>query len=291
MHAVIQYALWHRRFIEALPDGKQRLERGFEEFPEVQEMLECHLKESSLAIRSVYGRWFPWLVLLDKGWAQNNVSRIFPSDELRLRDAAWKAYITFCPAYEEVFDVLKEEYHRAVEMIGGDKTRLGLESDKRLAEHLMVLYWRGKIGLHDELLEKFWEKADDDLCGYAIEFIGVSLKRATGGIRRDILERLKQLWESRLETVRSSGETDGKLKQIIAFGWWFVSGKFDDEWALEQLREALNVAKWVEPDYRVIERLVDFTQSMPKLVIECLAAIVREDRKGWIVITEKDNIR
>ena len=293
MHAVVQYALWCRRFIETLPDGEQQLEQGFEVFPEVREVLDQHLNEFSPTIRSVYGRWFPWLVLLDRKWAQANVSRIFPAEENQkhLRDAAWRAYITFCPAYEEVFDILKEEYHRAVEEIGSDDTELGLENDKRLAEHLMTLYWRGKIGLHDELLERFWEKAGDDLSGYAIQFIGMNLRRTPREIQEEILERLKQLWESRLETVRSSEELGRKLKQITAFGWWFVSGKFDDRWALEQLRKALEVARWVEPDYSVIDRLTKLATTAPKFVIECLAILIREDRRGWVVVANKDAIR
>jgi hypothetical protein len=44
MHAVIQYALWCRRHLENLSDGKQRVQRGFEELPEVREVLDFHLE-------------------------------------------------------------------------------------------------------------------------------------------------------------------------------------------------------------------------------------------------------
>src|SRR5260221_10835827 len=37
--------------------------------------------DSSAAIRSVYGQWFPWLVLLDPNWARASVARIFPADD------------------------------------------------------------------------------------------------------------------------------------------------------------------------------------------------------------------
>jgi len=307
MHAVIQYALWSRRHLESIPDGKQRVQRGFEEFPEVREALDFHLNpdnDPSLAIRSVYGRFFPWLVFLDREWAKTNVSRIFPPDEsLRnLRDAAWDTYITYCPAYEEVFDVLSEEYHRAVEEIGRSDTEGSFELYKKLAEHLMVFYWRSKIELDDELLVRFWEKASDDLSGYAIQFIGLSLEQTDSEIPENILLRLRELWENRLQKVQELEQPDKQLKQVIAFGWWFVSGKLNDTWALEQLKKALEIAKWVEPDYRVIARLAELVSSpalrepenrdMPKLVIECLSIIVKDVRKGWVVRTEEeDNIR
>jgi hypothetical protein len=43
-------------------------------------------------IRSVYGQWLPWLILMDRAWTEQNLERIFPEDEslAELRDAAWR---------------------------------------------------------------------------------------------------------------------------------------------------------------------------------------------------------
>jgi len=168
----------------------------------------------------------------------------------------------------------------------------------------MVFYWRGKIELDDELLVRFWEKASDDLSGYTIEFIGSSLKYTDDEISENILERLRELWENRLKTVQELEQPDKQFKQVVAFGWWFISGKFNDTWALEQLKKALDIAKWVEPHRRVIAQLAEFVSSpamrdpenrdTPKLVIECLSIIIKgvqEYRKEWAVRAEKDNIR
>ena len=97
MHTVIQYTLWIRRHIEKGADSNDRIDRGFEEMPEVRDILEKHLDPSfdpSLAIRSVYGRWFPWLVLLDEKWARDNTELIFPSEEEYrvFFQAAWNHY-------------------------------------------------------------------------------------------------------------------------------------------------------------------------------------------------------
>ena len=115
MNAVEQYGLWLRRYLEQLPDKTERIARGFDEMPEVREVLDRHLDpsvESSLTISSVYGRHFPWLALLDRRWAEANVSRIFPSDPARRRnlEAAWDTYVTFCPPYDNALPLLRGEY-------------------------------------------------------------------------------------------------------------------------------------------------------------------------------------
>ncbi|MCU4139055.1 MAG: ATP maltotriose and DNA-dependent transcriptional regulator MalT, partial [Thermodesulfobacteria bacterium] len=86
IHAVIRYALWVRNHLE-----ERQKYHGFDSMLEVKAVLEKHLNPSydpSLAIRSVYGQWFPWLVYLDRKWAKEKVSQIFPIENSNLRDAA-----------------------------------------------------------------------------------------------------------------------------------------------------------------------------------------------------------
>ena len=56
MHAVVRYALWVRRHIELTSYRKEHIKQGFEEMPEVREILDYHLKPShdpALAIRDL----------------------------------------------------------------------------------------------------------------------------------------------------------------------------------------------------------------------------------------------
>lgn len=300
MHAVIRYALWVRRHIEALPDGKVLIERGFDTIPEVREVLDAHLDpghDPSLAIRAVYGQWFPWLVLLDPKWAKDSISRIFPRGEMSqlLRDAAWEAYIIFCLPYDNVLEVLCDEYGRAVDRIGvstGDRRRFA-EPDQRLAEHLMTFYWRGKLDLDDKegLLTQFWEKASDELAAHALEFVGRSLRDTKDGVPSEIIERLKSLWLKRLAAAKSSISVRYRIKETAAFGWWFASGKFDDEWAIKQLREALQVARKVEPAHLVIKRLAKLVRTVPSDAVECLSMIARGDKEGWSILGYRADAR
>lgn len=298
MHAVIRYALWVRRHLEKGESAPERLQRGFEEMPEVRDVLDAYLdvrREPSLAIRAVYGQWFPWLVLLDTEWAGNNAARIFPLDAQQeaFFDAAWSTYVAFCRPYDNVFDVIREQYRHAVERIGcrRDDTRWLANPDERLAKHLMVFYWRGKLSLENPLLTAFWEKAPDGLRGHAIEFVGRALKQTEGDIPAEILDRRKQLWELRLAIAKKAQQPSDFEKEMAAFGWWFVSDKFDVGWAIAQLSESLQLVHQTDLDHMVLEHLARTVETHPVESAQCLRIIAEGDREGWNLSAGRDHVR
>lgn len=298
MHAVVRYALWVRRHMEGQADAEDRPRRGFDEIPEVREVLDSRLdvaQEPSLAIRAVYGQWFPWLVLLDSKWARDNATRIFPigQGEEALLQAAWNSYVTFCRSYDNVLDILREQYRHAVERLGcrRDDTRWRGNPDERLTEHLMAFYWRGKLSLEDPLFRTFWEKAPDGVRGHAIEFVGRALKQTEGDIPAEILERLKQLWELRLAIAKKAQQPSDFEKEMAAFGWWLVSDKFDVAWAIAQLSESLQLVHRTDPEHMVLEHLAKTVEKHPKKSAECLRMIAKGDREGWNLYASRDHIR
>ncbi len=300
MHAVVRYALWIRRHIEKLPDGKERVACGFGEMQEVREVFQVHLnpeRDPSLTIRSVYGRWFPWLFLLDPGWVKSYLPKIFPEEESLqdLRDVAWDAYIIFCEPYDNVFETLSEEYRRAVECIGtvrGERRQLA-DPDERLAEHLMTFYWRGKLSLNEPegLLVRFYVKAPDLLRGHALDFVGQSLHNTEGIVDSEVLDRLQTLWGERINAARNAAQPALYAEELAAFGRWFVCEKFDDAWAINQLKEALELTGGIELDHSVVERLTALVGTMPLLAVECLGLIVEGDKKGWGIQFWRDHAR
>ncbi len=300
MHTVVRYALWVRRHIAKAVDAQQRIAHGFGELSEVREVLEAHLDPShdpSLAIRAVYGEWLPWLILLDRAWTTDNLSRIFPDDESQraLRDAAWEAYIVFCQPYDDVFEVLKGDYARAVERIGtftDERRHLG-DPDEHLAEHLMVFYWRGKLELanHEALLQRFYAKASDSLRAHALEFVGRSLRNTEGSVDADILERLRSLWVMRLDVARLAPNPGTHAGELGAFGWWFASGKLEDSWAVEQLSAALSLTRKIDADWLVLERLATLAEAMPEEAVRCVSLMIEGDLQGWEIHSWRDELR
>src|SRR5581483_7932524 len=292
MHTVVRYALWVRRHIEKGENAEQRTGRGFGEMPEVREVLESHLDpahDPALAIRAIYGEWLPWLALLDRSWTIGNLSRIFPEDDNQkdLRNAAWEAYIVFCQPYDDAFDVLKGEYARAVERIGAipaDRQHHG-DPDEHLAEHLMVFYWRGKLDLDEQggPLRRFYEKASDRLRAHALEFIGRSLGNTEGVVDAEVLERLRSLWLMRLDVARHSPSPEMHAAELAAFGWWFVSSKFEDSWAVDQLIAVLSLTRQIDADWLVLERLATLAEVMPKEVAQCISLVIEGHLEVWTI--------
>lgn len=291
MHAVVRHALWIRRYLEKSPQKKEQLALGFETMPEVREVLDAHLNpalDPSLAIRAVYGQWFPWLALLDQRWAAVNISRIFPTNEAfqDLRDAAWEAYIVFCEPYSEVFEVLGSEYQRAVDQIGNrlpQRRRRG-NPEEHLASHLMVFYWRGKLSLEepDGLLSRFYQNASDELCGYAFATEGRRLHETEETIPQKILKRLQILWEHRLAVAQIEKVPGAHTTELAAFGWWFTSAKFDTTWAIDQLLAALKISPKMQiVDHLISERLAALAADMPWKTVECLRLIAEGDTESW----------
>jgi len=282
LHLVFERA----RSIAVAPDGNSQLARGFANMPEVRAVLDDHLeidREPSPAIRAIYGSWFPWLVLLDVTWAKQAVAQVFPIDTLRFWKAAWEAYILFRQPYDSVLDVMMSVYKKAVERIGEEarEDRRPSRAEEHLAQHLMTFYWRGKLMLEgtDEILTIFYRRADDRLRGEAIEFIGRSLKNTGGPLEANILQKVTSLWEWRLGQAQKA--PSDHQKEIVNFGWWFGSGKLDQQWAMQNLIAVLRLAESVEADFQVMERLAELASGLTQEVLECVRMMIDGDKQGW----------
>ena len=143
----------------------------------------------------------------------------------------------------------------------------------------MIFYWRGKLELGDPLLTAFWEKGGDVLRAHALSFVGRALQQTSAPIPNEVLDRLIRLWEARLSAAKEVPANHEK--EMAAFGWWFVSGKFDAEWVIAQLAEALQIVGKAEPDHMVVEKLAEIVDTYPLEAVKSLKVIVEGDREGW----------
>jgi hypothetical protein len=289
MHAVIQYALWVRRTLDASAEA-QPVEQSFATMPEVVAVLESHLDpdtEPSVAIRAVFGRWLPWLVLLDVKWTKGAIGRIFPADRQLsvLRSAAWDSYLLYSGVFDNVLDLLVSEYSTAIDRIeeAAASARTSEESNRRLAEHVVVFYLRGRLSLEEPqgLLLRFYGRAPAKLRKHALGLVGRTLQ---GDEKLDpppeVRERMKRLWAWRLEQARGLPRED-QITELPQFGWWFTSGRFPDAWALPELLKELHLTRKVEMTHRVVEKLAELAVSEPQSAIEALSLIVQGTPRPW----------
>lgn len=298
MHNVVRYALWVRHYVEQGENGEEQVVRGFDTMPEVREVLDWHLNprnDPSLAVHSTYGQWFPWLVTLDQPWTIQRMPEIFPSDAA-LYDrykAAWDAYVVFCRPYNKTFDILREEYYRAVKLLGmtSGEQQHSNNPEEHLAQHLMSYYWSGKVDIDEPegLLPLFFTHAPEKLRGYIFEFAGRSLYN-TDEVDALILVRLQALWEWRMERVQTQSLGSCTI-ECAAFGWWFGSGKFDNTWAIKHLEEVLKQAGYVEANHLVAKKLESLVTLMPFPVVRCLALLIKGDERGWVTSSVLDSVR
>jgi hypothetical protein len=270
---------------------------GMSLIPEVRARLKRHLDpaaDPSPAIRAVFGQWFPWLQLLDSSWAEANVQTIFPAVNPVLRDAAWQTYLTFCPAYDETFRVLRDQYSAGVDRLQLDSEAKSIrfgQPDGRLGEHLMVMVGRGVLAWTDEddLVKRFFDNAKMSDASCVVDFVGRSLQNESKPVPDEVVERFRGLWEQLSSHVLAGSSERTQL--LKPFGWWFASGRFDAEWAFEQLGRVIETSGGIEPDFMVMERLADVVGEYPGRCLNVLRALARRDERGWNLLGWKDSAR
>ena len=297
MQALTRYLLWVRRDDEK--NHPERVERGFDAIPEAREVLEEHLdpaKDPSLAVRAVYGQWFPWFVLIDRTWSEAHAEAVFPPQVKELRDAAWEAFLTNQP-YDATFAVLERQYRLAVEELpkAPEKSdrRHFVDSGERLAEHLMILYARGKLKWDDEnsLLMRFFEIAPERIRLAALEHIGRALYNGGAPLSQAHTDRLRELWRRRFEAFTASPDTH--REELGAFGWWFASkhGAFPDEWLIEQLLRVLESGTAIDAVHLVIERLADLAPSRPGQAIHAFRLMLPVQKEPGLIYGWHEQVR
>lgn len=302
MHSMFEYARWVMRNDLLSKNIKNENDLSFESVIEVKDYIEKYLKfehKGSLIIQSVIGQEFGWIVRIDPYWAKNNLKRIFNKDDEILWRAAWNGYIKFSPPYFEVFEILKEEYKRAISIIPNYLQTSSEDSPfiDKLVKHIMYFYWHGKIVLEDNLFINFWEIANDKIRKNAISFIGLSLWHLKEKASRNIIQRLKKLWVWRAKKIqeRIQGDEDYQYSlETGSFGWWFCSKQFfndeDSEWVFNSLLNAIKASDKIDDIREVVEVLAEVANENEGIVLKCLDEILRNSRDIVTLLIVQDNV-
>ncbi len=273
LEAIVHYAFWVKRNL-----GLTKEELSAEKAPEFFAALDRHLDlnvEKSKAVRSVYGRWMPWLLPLNREWFQSKKELILPIDEA-LQDywaAAWDANILFNQPYTNVFRELKNHYSLAIDRIEVSDDGKADKTDERLVEHIIALFLYGEFELNSDILTKLYFKLDLRLKKRALDMIGRGLANEKHAPDPGIVKRSISFWNFRIEECKKLKEPKERI-ELAEFGWWLKSGRLDDEWSLDQTIEVLNLCNFITPDHMVMERLLELVDKYPVKVAEVLRLMV-----------------
>jgi hypothetical protein len=287
MHAVVRYVLWVER---TLGDGARTAGLGFA--PEAKAVLERHLDfaiDPSLAIRAVYGQWFPQFVRLDADWARQLAPRVFPPtlDRTAQFDAAWSAYIRFNRPYTDVFVVLRDAYAHAVERTA-ERESSPTESDgpeERLGDHLITYrVLPATAGEADDMFEAYWRSAGTELRKQVLTQTGWSLERSPE-LDAAIGARFMVLWEWVFE------ETSTEPEALAGFGAWLGAPALDSGWLLRQAQAVLDLGIHLAPSFVVYRALPRLASEHPREAVAVLRGMVLTDAEGWSLHGATDETR
>lgn len=297
---VVVYAWWVRRCTDADRKAAGQPPVTFEAMPEVREVLDAHLDtktEPTLSIRSIYGRHLTSLAGLDWEWVRANVDRILPRgpDDPPRFNAAWESFIGFNQPNTILLPVLMPAYRRAVRQIAtlSPTKRRAVSPEDRLVEHLMVYYWLEKLmfGAEDGLLDEFYAVAPDGVRGHAMWFVGTSVARWGDEAPDEAYERLRQLFQRRLEVARQAESPETFTKELANFGFWFTSEKFEERWSIETLLATLQLTTKTQAEMDVVKLLAERCPRYPVECVACLRLMVEGDSERWILVGVEEDAK
>lgn len=303
VEAIIWYAFWVRDGVPAAASSP----RGFDIAPEAGRALEtwlCASGEVSQDVHEACGRRLPWLLSFDEAWVLAHLDALFPAtpDHEGSWSAMWSSYLRSGKLVSDRgYRVLRDIYERAVrELAPRPKDPLpGVRTesralDEQLVEHLVYLYGRGTFERdgNTDLLNTLLSQADPELRAYAIGFVGRSLRDDDRSpvdppereLPPGVLPRFTALWDRRVMLAK----TDPMVaEELPGFGWWLVSGRFDDEWALGQLESVLDLGRGIQAEHLVVRRLAALAAQFPDQVARCFRKLVTGIRTpempyGWL---------
>jgi len=222
--AVIRYALWSKRMIQTQDSEVGKDQSWLDKMPEVGPVLAEQLKPENSPVTSAHtvtGEQLGRLFDLDREWFSRHLSDIFPDSgsDRALGETAWANYLFNWHPGGQLFERLRPFYLRAIERINDApaETHFPQDSNERLADHLMLMYWSGNLSLDDELLRTFFANASDKIRGHALHMVGFSVHSSQAELLPNVNDRLRALFDARLEAAKKGDAAKHEI-ELAAFG-------------------------------------------------------------------------
>ena len=288
-HAVFRFAWWIHKHLSA-PDAGAELR--FDRMPEVKTGIERMLADPSPAMHSVLGDWFRTMFFFDARWTEENIDGIFPEapESRPYWLATWRAFADYDQPYEPAFAVLKPKYVFAVDQLADASEELRKKmGEAGLGQHLTFYYWRGVGG--DEtrgLLLRYFERCSSTAAAHALWSIGGGLEGAEP-IAPATISALMRLWTDL--STQAAGWPELKRREVYRqFGRWFSSGRFDNRWALLELKRALDEGAGMLDVEDVLARLEALSREYSREVADIVETLLQDERQLWQPLIWKSQV-
>lgn len=233
------------------------------------------------AAAAVVGDSLAKLYVWDRAWLDEHARSLF-GDDGSLSDAQQIAVSTALATQQihfEFLEILRPSLMSAISLGAAIKVGWGgLRSTEQLiGEWIIVVYTRGQIEIDDPLMLKFFEGPSVEVRGAALGHVAWNFMHADS-VPADIRDRLGTMWDSRVMHVRDAPDDVGELADF----YWFVrSGKFEVEWWLPRLLEAVQLHGALKTHGMIGEHLANAARSHPRAVFDILAALLRGHQEDF----------
>lgn len=281
LRAAIQYGIWKKSLANC--DSSRPI---LDDCPKLKRRLVHHLdlrSERSIAVHSVYGNMFPWLISLSRQWAQKYKDKIFPLDGRKrvLFDAAWTAYISYRRLYTPSMEVLRPEYEFMLERLCEQEEEVKRQ-DKGLIEHVVIAYLRGDLELVDEpdMYKNLFKAKNQEVNKCTLDFLVTVMSNPKSEITDCIKERARLLIQWRIDRAEHSDYQSIIDLEMEVIEKCFEREVFSDPIAIKMLDRSYRLRTSIRASYSVLQKLKQLVGQYPREVIGIIRLMAEKNEWG-----------
>jgi len=281
-------------------DQPPEARHGVTRWPDLQRMLESRLDpqtEPSLAVRAAIGSRLDVFAILDPSWLGSVWARLLPEADPERRHVVFDAYLNMGMIRVPIVDTFLGEYLYRVRRLGEAEPVVVSdrhEPEVALSHHIVVLYLCGVIELDHELVRTLYSSANQGYWAEATTHVTrmIDARRQVGeSIEPTVIERATKLWESRVDEAERDqprGALEEHRPELEHFGYWLITGAFEPEWWLGQLRRVLRLVHWAEPDSLVMKKIAEVADTSALYAVDAATEMLQHDSHGYIASAFRD---
>jgi hypothetical protein len=289
---LIAFSSWWRRL------GKT----GDDVPPVLLELLSRELDlahETSTAIRTVYGQFFPLLYTSLPAWTREHIEAIFgplpaeqdserpvpePSERIPaevLGQAAFDAYLLANGPQDRSFlELLKPYYEREINGLRNKPPRAWRSTLRNtrqaVLDHLLLFLLWNTLGTDDSLITAAIRRAGVQDAGEAIGHLGWLIFRAgeAATSQAQAAQEVWSWWREQAQRRTDSGGRDSAAAMVTGFPWWWRADNLDTAWQFRELLLVLDISPAIETPGLVAQTLADRVIGNEDNVITALDIIL-----------------
>ena len=284
--AAVEYSLWRFRNREGDENvGKAEMER-------LLQLLIFEGLSWSRVSRAVLGVHLPQVCFLAPDWVLSNTDALFPNDDQSQFRSIFVTYVRWGRFYVDTFEILKDQYTRAI----GDETiwkgQEGYDSwlytgAEQIVEHTILAIETGVVRLDEpgRPAAALFDLRSEQAIKYALPFIGRRLREAGESLSQEAILRYQVFFDSLIDQVAIASE----IKDLEYFGWIYGCPQFDGEWLHAKTLRVLKLSGSLSPQHVVLNGISRHKEQYLEesfTVFESLFPVESDFR--WVAAHEKE---